>query len=400
MINTTMEHKGFKAQVMEADRLIGDYVHELPPGNALPVYPVDMLLKPPENWMKGQGVFVIPVRPNKGLWFNWTQNSDNNTAVIPTVKGCNPITGMPTSGFHMERYENKCPKHGCDFLHGLFCPECNYKWPVQNYVGPKNILWFDGFFKDGTVRQFFFSEDELRDVASTLIGKNNTVPAFGFAFYAPKERRPETTIYHNTAFKYYDGNLLGVTGFYGQTGIQGASINQVYYSNNSSETSFSTLGIKSLCCDSAPNEVKTSGGSILGGGTSDVKFGACLNDADTSPVPCSSGPVEISEKKYRSLSCETSGRRAELRCASVHMDERLSERSIPIPVKDVSIGAGARIKQNLNRDPYELSSWKETPDSVMTIYFVFQEKFEELKSKGLRDLNGNKEGFLNSCVVG
>ena len=49
MINTMMEHKGFKAQVMEAERLTGDYVHELPPGSALPVYPVDMLLEPPES---------------------------------------------------------------------------------------------------------------------------------------------------------------------------------------------------------------------------------------------------------------------------------------------------------------------------------------------------------------
>jgi hypothetical protein len=207
-METMMEHKGFKARVMEAPRLTGDQVHALPPGTPLPVYPVDMLLQPPENWMKGPGVFVIPVRPNKGLWFDWRLNSDNNTAVIPTVKGCNPITGMQTSGFHMERYENKCPKHGCDFLHERFCSECNYKWPSQNYIGPRNTLWWDGFLnqKDGTVRQFFFSEEELRDVASALIGKENTVPAFGFAFYAPKERRSEPVAVYldGTVYKYAD----------------------------------------------------------------------------------------------------------------------------------------------------------------------------------------------------
>jgi hypothetical protein len=65
-----------------------------------------------------------------------------------------------------------------------------------------------------------------------------------------------------------------------------------------------------------------------------------------------------------------------------------------------SIGAGAKIDQKLNIDPYELNSWKEIPDSVMTIYFVFQEKFEEIKAKGLRGIEGSKEGMLSNCVVG
>jgi hypothetical protein len=364
-----MEHKGFKAQVMEADRLTGDYVHSLPPGKPLPVYPIDMFINPPENWMKGPGVFIIPVRPDRGLWFNWTMNSDNNTAVIPTVKGCNPITGMQTSGFFMERYENKCPKHGCDFMHDRFCPECNYKWPPQNYVGPKNMLWWDGFLncKDGTVRQFFFSEEELRDVAGYVVGPSK-VPAFGFAFYSPKERRPDPCGVSISGSLYNAPNLL--------------------------------LGASTKCCSSSDvcydsYEVKTSGGHL---GKISYQF-----PVDQAPVAVNyCGSIETASEtkskqsftrsfsKARSLSADIG--RTELRCSSVQ--ERRES------VKEVSIGAGAKIDQKLNADPYELSSYKEAPDSVMTVYFVFQEKFDEIYSRGIRDLSGNKEGFLAEIPVG
>lgn len=45
-------------------------------------------------------------------------------------------------------------------------------------------------------------------------------------------------------------------------------------------------------------------------------------------------------------------------------------------------------------------SWKDVPDVTMTIYFVFHEKLEELKSKGMKDLNGQSEGMLNKIPVG
>lgn len=98
---TRMSHKGFFARIMEAERLMGENDHGLPPGRALPVYESELFVDYPENWMKGPGVFVVPVSPNKGLWFDWTMNDNANTAVLPTVKGCNPITGMQTSGFQL-----------------------------------------------------------------------------------------------------------------------------------------------------------------------------------------------------------------------------------------------------------------------------------------------------------
>ena len=71
-----------------------------------------------------------------------------------------------------------------------------------------------------------------------------------------------------------------------------------------------------------------------------------------------------------------------------------------MPVKEVSVGAGAKINQELAPDPYALDTWKDTPDASMVIYFVFQEKLEELKAGGLIDLVGKKEGMLDGVPVG
>jgi len=316
MSDTILRYKNFGARIMEAERLTGAHIHGLPPGTPLACYPVDTLLGAPGNWMGGGGSYVVPVRPNKGLWFDWTMNDSNNTAILPTVKGCNPITGMPTSGYHLEKYENKCPKHGVDFFHGRFCPECNYKWPTRNYVSSPNTLWFDGFFnsKDGTVRQFFFTEDSLRDVASAMIGKENTAPAFGFAFYTPKEKRADYS--------------------YRSRGPTGQSMSFSHYYNP----------------DYSPSYGET----------------------------------------YTSYSCDCSTTRGISK--SLSSDNMVRE--------EVSIGAGAKIAQSLGEDTYEIDSWKDTPDAVMTIYFVFQEQFEEIKKAGIRDLSGKKEGMLSGVPVG
>lgn len=187
-----MTCKGFVASLRRTEKLIDNgHVHALPQGYNVPVYPVDMFPGCPDEWLRGEGSYVCPVEPNWGLWFDWTMNDSLNTAVLPSVKGMNPITGQKLEGLWLEAYADKCPVHDISFEgHERFCPECNYRWPPQSYVCDPNTLWWDGFRQpDGTVRQFFFSDDEARDIASLVIGKNNTVPAFGFAFYSTKKRR-------------------------------------------------------------------------------------------------------------------------------------------------------------------------------------------------------------------
>lgn len=390
-----MEYKGFKASIKEAERLTGDYVHSLPPGDSIPVYHSDSFLKYPENWMKGPGVFVIPVKPNKGLWFDWTMNDSNNTAILPTVKGCNPITGLQTSGFFLERYDNKCPKHGCNFEADRYCPECNYKWAPQNYVCAPNTLWWDGFrADDGTVRQFFFTEEMMRDIATAMIGKENTVPAFGFAFYSPKERRPEIKTEPRHTY-----NLLYIKQVFDPSNI--------YYfapSNNINSTLGSTLnsvdfssikGVKGISGSSGKSGFRSikkikkysSSDHIRGAGFGD-HINLCSSNLNES-APVLFAQPDNSEIK---LSCDS-------------VNEEYNSSSYPdktnfVPEKEVAVGAGAKIRQSLNQDNYPLDSWKDKPDAVMTLYFVFQSEFEKMAAGGLKDVEGRKEGMLEGLPVG
>lgn len=380
-----MEYKGYVADIMEAERLAGSGVYGLPPGTALEALPADVFLKYPENWMKGPGVFVVPVRPGKGLWFNWCGNSHTNTAIVPTVKGCNPITGMETSGFHMERYDAKCPKHGCALLHDRFCPECDYKWPFGNYVAGPNTLWWDGFRIGDAVRQFFFTEDELRDIATAMIGVDRVVPAFGFAFFSPKVRReapafiPFTT---SSTYIYNDTNIYPPSALLPEPHpmfpYQGSTSYPIWYFD------------KSITISST--------GSIGSGVTNPKEFTPTSGRIGSSVQAKSCGHLYASNNVGPSGECLCMADMAAV--DGVHEIRSMSVQSVQEPTKKVSVGAGARINQILQADPHPLDSWNDAPDSVMTIYFVFQEQFQELKAGGLRDFSGVKEGMLSGLPVG
>lgn len=406
-MKTIMEYKGFKAEIREAPRLIGDHVFELPKGTPLPVYFADEFINYPENWMKGQGVFVVPVKPNKGLWFNWRGNDELNTAVLPTVKGANPITGMQTSGFHLEAYESKCPKHGCDFMADRFCPECDFKWPDRNYCS-QAPLWWDGHRAGNFVRQFFFTEEELRDVATHMIGKENTVPAFGFAFYTPKERRehPTLEVTRGMSGSIFHTSTPGI-GCLSKKGITNDSYvtaNNDVNIYNTSLGSYGDGGLESapepglkLCSDGGPISapVPCAASAFVEDSADDgeqTSGGIIVPDNALFEAPKSKGLQErLRSYKTKKISKEPRG-------LQVNSTSRPTPR--PKSVKEVSIGAGAKIRQELNHDPYPLDSWKEVPDASMTIYFVFEEKLEELKSKGMRDVTGTPEGMLKNIPVG
>lgn len=343
----TMEHKGYYAKIMEADRLIGDHTFCLPPGTPLDIYPADVFNSYPENWMKGPGVFVVPVRPNKGLWFDWRENDPYNTAVIPTVKGCNPITGMQTTGFHLEKYETKCPKHNCDFQADRFCPECGYKWPDRGYVS-MSPLWWDGWMSEGAVRQFFFTEDMMRDIASHMIGKENTVPAFGFAFYSPKVKR-----------------------------VKPQEVSYIYHSNCFSDVKYASSATYWSSASNLSENLSYSN-KIL----SRSKTARGITDLERTPTM---DALYLAERSIDFSSSE---------------QYSIQQRSVFVPEKEVSIGAGAKIHQELPKDNSPLEDWKDVPDSVMTIYFVFQEEFLKMASGGFRDFIDCKDGMLKGLPVG
>jgi hypothetical protein len=69
-------------------------------------------------------------------------------------------------------------------------------------------------------------------------------------------------------------------------------------------------------------------------------------------------------------------------------------------VKEVVVGAGARIQQNLEPDTLKVSDWQIKPSAVMRLYFVFPEEFKQIVAKGTRDIVGSSDGFLKGLPVG
>lgn len=341
-----MSYKGFNAKIMKAKRLTGDGVHELPSGTPIDILPVDVFKEPLPHWIKGAGNYVVPVDSDWGLWFDWTGNDSMNTAVLLSVKGMNPVTGQRTNGFSLERYEDLCPVHGDKFKDGLFCEKCNYRWPNQNYIAYPNTLWWDGFrSSDGKVRQFFFTEDMARSIPELVIGKEDTVPAFGFAFFRPKITREfknftRGLIYNTSSFteKVIQGN--------GNMGLGCSSPMQTYYSSP-------------VCCDS------------------------------------------IIQERFVNYCSSSTSSFGEVKCSGSVKSNNFQQRMLrKRDTQEVGVGAGAEIFQDLKIDSLKVSDWENEPSSIMRLYFVFIEQFEEIKLKGLIDLTGVKEGYLDGLLVG
>lgn len=141
-----VKNNGYSVKLMKAKRLVGDYTYELPLGINIPAIPIHCLPGAPDSWIREPGSYVVKVDSEFGLWFDWRCNDIFNTAIVPTVKGINPITGMKTENVFMQQYREKCPKHNIPFAHELYCEKCGYKWPGQNYISSPNTLRLDGLY--------------------------------------------------------------------------------------------------------------------------------------------------------------------------------------------------------------------------------------------------------------
>jgi len=72
-----------------------------------------------------------------------------------------------------------------------------------------------------------------------------------------------------------------------------------------------------------------------------------------------------------------------------------------ITLKSVSVGAGAKIDQQVEKDRGELEQWNTKVQAVMRIYFVFEDEFNELVNHGIRGFDANKpNGMLDGIPVG
>lgn len=212
--NTIMEVNGLKCslnmpkvvkRVKNADGSEG--TAGLPPYAPRSAFPVDEYPASPDSWMHGSGEassYFVPIKPEHGMWLDLTANQQHthHVAAVVSVQGVNPLTGQKADPMRLEQYKNKCPKHEVDFQQDRYCPECKFKWHPQNYICTNNgsAFWIDGFrTEDGTVRQYYFTEEECKGVASQILG-DKRVFAIGIAFYLSKEPKPKTIYRGGYAF--------------------------------------------------------------------------------------------------------------------------------------------------------------------------------------------------------
>lgn len=161
--------------------------------------------------------YFAGVKAGQGMWFDFNHMNDDthHIAIVPSIQGVNPVTGL-AGALGMEQYA-ACPVHKTPFADGHYCSACGYKWSKQNYVAttgtPRGMFWLDGFRQsDGRVRQWLFTEDSARGVATHVLGDARQY-AVAFAIYRSVQAKPVRP--HYPVFRgggNYESDLIGSGG--------------------------------------------------------------------------------------------------------------------------------------------------------------------------------------------
>lgn len=402
-----MECNGFYAAIMRADKKKKDE-DGLPLGIPIPCLPVDYLKERPDFWIGGYGSYVCPVDSDWALWFNWTMNNWNNTAILPSVKGMNPISGQRISGLSLEQYREKCPVHNEKFKHKKLCEKCGFEWPDQNFISNPTPFYLDGFrTSDGKVRQFYFTEEMSKSIPELVIGKEDTVPAFGFCFYNLKDIKTSDFEDGNRFqdkkseeyFKNYATTRTHVIRDYSKGVKFRKSCDCGGTFTSHTDTKWMTLTNSSPISDGGL-DVKISAFNStgkIGMGDDSPHDSLYISDASVKAVPAAACfHLNSSMSDYKCSKKLTKG------SSSTKLTKTMGGSS-PIRVRrsvEVGIGAGEEIAQEISRDKRSVDIWQERPAAIFRIYFVFQEQFEKYAKAGLKEIKSERDGFLAGCPVG
>jgi hypothetical protein len=262
-------------------------------------------------------------------------------------------------------------------------------------------MWLDGFrTEDGKVRQFYFTEEMAKSIPELMIGKDDTVPAFGFCFYAPKE----TPVYE------------------GGRRMSGKMSKDFFTLRSGDAKGWGSGRLGTDMMRGGEYKSFTSSGSPITGHSvhMDYDYASAVYLNSSLSTPTSSMHLDLSEKKCKFSTDEVKAYnmnadsldggvlyRATLDSApmaasfSADADSLIEpERCTRLTNAEVGVGAGAEISQSIQDDRREMSDWQDKPSATMRIYFVFQEEFERYAEAGLNALKGEKEGFLSGLPVG
>jgi len=438
-----------------------ELAQQLPPCNPMPAFPVDMYPACPRTWMHGSDMassYFVPVEEEKGLWidFNECEKFGYDVAVVISVQGINPITGQKTDKLRLEQYKKKCPVHDVSFKQDRFCPKCGFKWPSQNYVTttstPEGYLWIDGFRNpNGTVRQYIFTEEEMKSIAGQLIGKDK-VFAIGIAFYISKkkkETKSDDSDFNemlkqvnsgDNAASYSPPAYMGhgsKTPFIGFVGgmTKGGSAGDVVHAqpmffspmhqpqnwkNSSSSSSSTSSGSASTRKGLNKRKgVVTSPSAkdlLRGASIGDANISCCVNN-ETMPMATSGMDMsldgtlaEINELQVDSFE----GDAVEILAAAAVSpaispeDALVEETEVPEvidaseveeidPVKNLEIAAGALIKQQIHEDPKKMDYWEPEPFGMIYVNYCDPETAKRILAQGR--IKEKADGFMDGAKL-
>lgn len=328
----------------------------LPPYRQRRAYLVDDYPACPNNWMSSEGSmksYFVPVEEGSGMWLDFNGcDSKYHIAIVPSVQGINPITGMPCEDFFLEQYNVKCPKHDEKFGPDRYCKSCGYKWPKQNYISSaatrSGELWIDGFRTiEGIVEQYVLTSDKIKGVANNVVGEDR-VFSIGLAFFLSKNPLPAP---------------------------QGSFLRGFSHKSHVLDNSVKTSGISTYGTSYTIHGIGSSTLDLIGG----ESIGDVVTAVD---IPDDINFISISDSEKGS------------QCSAP-----LNTRSISkIETKSLEVGHGAKIDQKINDDTYKLDHYREEPESLICINYVTEEDCEKIIDKGKKEMVENEQGFLNGVA--
>jgi hypothetical protein len=337
----------------------------LPPYAPVDAYVVDEYPGCPDTWMHGSSKassYFVPVKEGRGMWLDFNGcDKEYDVAAVVSVQGINPITGQKSDTLKLERYENKCPKHNCDFQQDRYCPECEYKWPAQNYLAttgtPENEFWLDGFRdEDGKIRQYIFTEEQARGVANAIIG-DDKVYAIGIAFYKSKKKKPVQPVLAAGGYECLSrGMAMPALRSFATYNLSKGMTKSAYVSPQGMDSPRFTcsVGPRGAAMSSVPEAaLMPMAASFDGDGG-----GVAMMDVDSACIGASDVMLET---KYE-------------------------------------VGAGAAIDQQLHEDKESLDYWESEPTGFVYINYADQRKVDQILAQGKR--KEKKGGFLAAVPVG
>ena len=328
----------------------------------------------PKDWMRSNPgcaeqkqaalkSYFVPVKENSGMWldFNSNDNHTHHVAILISIQGINPITGLPFNGIQLEQYLEKCPKHNKPFGPDRFCADCNFKWPKQNYLcstgTPSGYLWLDGWrTADGVIRQYIITAEKAFGVANHIAG-DKRVYSIGISFFLSKEPRPQQP----TRGIRYGSKIV-------KDPWQNPNPGAIYTKSSSGYSALSDITLKKM---SSLNE------------NSEVLM--CHHALDLSSASAS----EIEPEGFAAAAASNAD---ELGSKGLICSPLRSTPVSQVQVKKLEIGKGAMIRQQVYDDPYGLDFWQDHEAGTIVINYATEINIIEILKGGELNLEGNPDG--------